>query len=92
MAFLTPLLILIAADSSPAAARARVVSTITFCNDLGSSAGVPLLGLMADASGFRGMYTLLAVVCGLSIVYLRSPKVQALGGFRPAVAPERLAG
>ncbi len=86
LAFLTPLLILVAADSSPAAARARVVSTITFCNDLGSSLGVPLLGLVADASGFRGMYASLAVVCAISIAYLRSPVVQKLGGFHMAAS------
>ena len=87
LAFLTPLLILVAADSSPAAARARVVSTITFCNDLGSSLGVPILGLVADASGFRGMYASLAVLGALSIAFLRSPAVQQLGGFRPNPSP-----
>lgn len=82
LAFLTPLVILIAADSTPVAARARVVSTITFCNDLGSSAGVPILGIVADATGFRGMYGMLIVCCAISMLYIRSRFLQDLGGFK----------
>ncbi len=89
LAFLTPVLILAAADSSPEAARARVVSTITFFNDFGSSAGVPILGLVADAAGFRGMYLVLIVLAGLTVVYIRSSVLQNLGGFsgEPVTAP-----
>lgn len=70
-AFATPILLLIATDSTPAASRARVVSTVVFANDLGSSAAIPILGLIADRAGFPTMYVVLTVLVALSIAWFR---------------------
>lgn len=78
MSFMVPLLILIGADVAPARDRARVVATIAFFNDMGSSFALPVLGFVAEEVGFRWMY---AVVTGLAIgalVYFRSPAIAAL--------------
>lgn len=79
-AFVTPLLILIATDSTPASARARVMATVTFANDMGASIGVPLLGVVADAAGFQIMYLTLAVAALLALAYFRSPMISSLAG------------
>lgn len=86
-AFATPIMMLIATDSTPAAARARVVSTLVFANDLGSTAAIPVLGVIADAAGFPTMYAVVTVVVVASIGWFRVGLARLAGMQSPLAAP-----
>ncbi len=78
-AYATPIFMLIATDSRPPGVRARVVSTLVLANDLGSTAAIPVLGIIADTAGFRTMYVVLAGLIALSLVWLRTGVAQLPG-------------
>ena len=83
MAWVVPLLILIAVDSTPDDDRSRVVATVTMFNDVASSVGAFLLGIVAEVAGYDGMYV--TVTCGavLALILVRSPFLWSLKGFNP---------
>ncbi len=83
MAWVVPLLILIAVDSTPDEDRSRVVATVTMFNDLASSVGAFLLGIVAEVAGYDGMYVVVSVGAILALVLVRSPWLSTLSGFNP---------
>lgn len=80
VAYIGPLLVLIGADSTADAERAKVVGTVTFFNDVGASLMLPVLGYVAETLGFRAMFGIVAAVGVLALGYFRSPTIAGLSG------------
>lgn len=88
MAWNLPVIMLIAVDSAPAADRSRVIATVTSFADLANSAGVLILGVVADLIEYQGMYWVLALLALLGAGLVRSRFMRPVSGLRrhaPAV-------
>lgn len=72
MAWNVPLLMLIAVDSATDAHRSRAVATVTTFGDLANSGGALLLGVVADAIDYDGMYVVVAGAALLAMGLMRS--------------------
>ncbi|GJM37960.1 MAG: MFS transporter [Acidimicrobiales bacterium] len=72
MAWNVPLLMLIAVDSATPAERSRAVATVTTFGDLANSGGALLLGVIADAIDYDGMYFVVAGSAVLAMALMRS--------------------
>lgn len=72
MAWNVPLLMLIAVDSASDAERSRAVATVTTFGDLANSGGALLLGVVADAIDYDGMYLVVAGAALLAMGLMRS--------------------
>lgn len=72
MAWNVPLLMLIAVDSATAAERSRAVATVTTFGDLANSGGALLLGVIADAIDYDGMYFVVAGSAVFAMTLMRS--------------------
>ena len=72
LAFVVPLLLLVAIDAAPARERASVVATLTAFGDLANGAGAAVLGGLVAVMGHRGMYGLTAVAALASVSLFRS--------------------
>ena len=88
MAWNVPLLILIAVDSASDAERSRAVATVTTFGDLANSVGTLMLGFVAEAAGYDGMYLVVAASAFFALVLMRSPFMATTSGLhvRPAGA------
>lgn len=82
MAWNVPLLILIAVDSADDADRSKVVATVTTFSDTANSGGAFVLGAVADAIEFEGMYVVVAVTALMAVVLMRSRFMDPVGGLR----------
>lgn len=72
MAWNVPLLMLIAVDSASDEERSRAVATVTTFGDLANSGGALLLGVIADAIDYDGMYLVVAGAALLAMGLMRS--------------------
>lgn len=88
LAFNVPLMVVVAADSAPAKDRSRVVATVVVFGDLSNSAAAFGLGAIANAVGYRGMYTTVIFITLAAAVLYRSPFTRPVTAIRnpPAVA------
>jgi MFS family permease len=77
-----PLLMLIAVDSGADADRSRVVATVTTFADIANSGGALVLGAVADAADFEGMYLVVAGAAVLAVVLMRSSFMAPVEGLR----------
>jgi MFS family permease len=97
MAWNVPLLMLIAVDSAEDHERSKVVATVTTFGDFANSAGALLLGVIADAVDYEGMYFTVAGAALLAVALMRSPFMAPVAGLGPrseavaAVDPDGLA-
>ncbi len=80
MAWNVPLLMLIAVDSAEDHERSKVVATVTTFGDLANSAGALLLGVIADAVDYEGMYFMVAGAALLAVALMRSPFMAPVAG------------
>lgn len=94
MAWNVPLLMLIAVDSADDLERSKVVATVTTFGDLANSAGALVLGVIADAFDYEGMYFTVAGAALLAVVLMRSRFMAPVAGLRrrlPAPSTVRVA-
>ncbi len=73
LAFNVPLMVVVAAESARPQERSRVVATVIMFGDLANSLGALGLGLVAEFSGYRGMYGVVLVLAFAAAVLYRSP-------------------
>lgn len=97
MSWNVPLLMLIAVDSADDLERSKVVATVTTFGDFANSAGALLLGVIADAFDYEGMYFTVAGAALLAVVLMRSRFMAPVAGLRrlqpvAAVDTDGLAG
>lgn len=97
MSWNVPLLMLIAVDSADDLERSKVVATVTTFGDFANSAGALLLGVVADAFDYEGMYFTVAGAALLAVVLMRSRFMAPVAGLRrlepvAAVDTDGLAG
>lgn len=85
MAWNVPLLMLIAVDSASDVDRSKVVATVTTFGDFANSAGALFLGLVADATGYEGMYVAVAGGAMLAVALMRSRFMAPVAGLRRPV-------
>ncbi|MEZ5166318.1 MAG: MFS transporter [Acidimicrobiales bacterium] len=85
MAWNVPLLMLIAVDSATPLDRSKVVATVTTFGDLANSAGALVLGLVADAVDYSGMYLVVGAAALAAVVLMRSRFMAPVAGLRPLV-------
>ena len=87
MAWNVPLLMLIAVDSATDHDRSKVVATVTTFGDLANSAGALMLGVVADAVDYDGMYVVVAGAAVLAVGMMRSSFMASVPGLRRAPQP-----
>jgi MFS family permease len=87
MAWNVPLLMLIAVDSATDLDRSKVVATVTTFGDLANSAGALMLGLVADAVDYEGMYFVVAGAAVLAVTLMRSSFMTPVVGLRRSSQP-----
>jgi MFS family permease len=87
MAWNVPLLMLIAVDSAADHDRSKVIATVTTFGDLANSAGALMLGAVADAVDYDGMYVVVAGAAVLAVVLMRSSFMASVPGLRRAPQP-----
>ncbi|MFN3215722.1 MAG: MFS transporter [Acidimicrobiales bacterium] len=73
LAFNVPLMVVVAAESARPQERSRVVATVIMFGDLANSLGAFGLGLVAEVSGYRGMYGVVLALALAAAVLYRSP-------------------
>ena len=72
LAFVVPLLLLVAIDRAPARERSSVVATLTAFGDIANGAGAGLLGGIVAVSGHRTMFAVTAAASFASVWVFRS--------------------
>ena len=82
MSWNVPLLMLIAVDSATDLERSKVVATVTTFADFANSAGALLLGVVADAFDYEGMYFTVAGAALLAVVMMRSRFMAPVAGLQ----------
>jgi MFS family permease len=92
MAWNVPLLMLIAVDSATDVDRSKVVATVTTFGDLANSAGALMLGVVADAVDYEGMYVVVAGAALLAVLLMRSGFMAPVVGLRRAPQPAESLG
>lgn len=92
MAWNVPLLMLIAVDSATDLDRSKVVATVTTFGDLANSAGALMLGVVADAVDYEGMYLVVAGAALLAVLLMRSSFMAPVAGLRRAPQPAESLG
>jgi len=92
LAWNVPLLVLIAVDSASDAERSRAMATVTTFGDLANSVGTLILGFVAEAWGYDGMYRVVAVTGLAAVILMRSRFMANTVGLHrvgPTVSPAK---